>query len=104
MLEDLPEPTRTIRRAIEERGPISFAEFMELALYGPGGFYEDPPIGEHGHFVTSPHVHPVFGVLLGRCLRSLWEALDRPVPFGVVELGAGDGTLARQLLPALGDG
>jgi SAM-dependent MidA family methyltransferase len=97
------QAAQAIRAAIEDHGPISFAEFMEIALYGPGGFFEDPPIGEHGHFVTSPHVHPVFGELLGRGLRSLWETLDRPVPFGVVELGAGDGTLARQLLPALGD-
>jgi len=92
-----------IRRAIAERGPISFAEFMDIALYGPGGFYERPPVGEGGHFVTSPHVHPVFGALMGRALRAMWEALDRPTPFRIVEVGAGDGTLARQLRRSLGE-
>ncbi|MDP9342685.1 MAG: SAM-dependent methyltransferase [Actinomycetota bacterium] len=90
--------------AIRDHGPISFAEYMEMALYGRGGFYEsEHPIGEGGHFVTSPHVHPVFGSLLGRAIRSFWEALDRPPQLSIVEVGAGDGTLARHLLAALAD-
>ncbi len=84
--------------AIRERGPISFAEFMELALYGPGGFYERTPIGARGHFVTSPHVHPFFAELLLRAVVGLWEHLERPTPLRVVEVGAGDGTLAAWLL------
>src|SRR3990172_12872436 len=89
-----------VRRAIEARGPISFAEFMEIALYGPGGFYERPPIGERGHFVTSPHVHPVFAELLANALESFWEALERPAPFRLLEAGAGGGTLASRILEA----
>ncbi|MGQ0669829.1 MAG: SAM-dependent methyltransferase [Actinomycetota bacterium] len=100
MSEDV---VRAIRSAIRERGPVTFAEFMELALYGPGGFYEEPPVGREGHFVTSPHVHPVFGRLLGHGLERMWKTLGRPDPFVVVELGAGDGTLARQVLEALRD-
>jgi len=92
-----------IRRAILDRGPITFAEFMEHALYGPGGFYAEPPVGQEGHFVTAPHVHPVFAELVHRAFRGLWEALGRPRPFSVVEVGAGDGTLARDLL-RLADG
>src|SRR5439155_3170815 len=69
--------------------------------YAPGGFYDRPPVGERGHFVTSPHVDPVFAACLGAALRSAWETLDRPRPLTLVELGAGDGTLARQLLGEL---
>ena len=93
----MTDPSETIRRAIDDHGPISFAEFMELALYGPGGFYRRPPVGEAGHFVTSPHVHPVFARMLSRALREMWDLLGRPSPFRVVEVGAGDGTLARDL-------
>jgi NADH dehydrogenase [ubiquinone] 1 alpha subcomplex assembly factor 7 len=92
-----------VEAAIRDHGPITFAEYVEHALYGPGGFYERPPVGADREFVTSPHVHPVFGELLGRALRALWEASDRPVPWRVAEVGAGDGTLARQLLEALAD-
>ncbi|HEX9123086.1 MAG TPA: SAM-dependent methyltransferase [Actinomycetota bacterium] len=87
-----------IKDAIADHGPITFAEFMEHALYGPGGFYERPPVGAEGHFVTSPHVHPVFAELLLRAVRDLWEGLGRPEPLAVVEPGAGDGTLALDML------
>jgi NADH dehydrogenase [ubiquinone] 1 alpha subcomplex assembly factor 7 len=92
-----------LEAAIRDHGPITFAEYMEHALYGPGGFYERPPVGAHRDFVTSPHVHPVFGELLGTAVRDLWELLDRPAPLRIAEVGAGDGTLARQLLAALAD-
>jgi len=86
---------------IRENGPITFAAFMEAALYDPEeGFYARPPVGEDGHFVTSPHVSPAFGDLLARQLAECWDALDRPRPYTVVEVGAGDGTLAVQVLAA----
>jgi SAM-dependent MidA family methyltransferase len=88
---------------IRQEGPISFADFMEAALYDPEeGFYATPPIGPHGHYVTSPHVSPAFGDLLGRQLAECWDLLGRPSPFTVVELGAGDGTLGRTMLSAIG--
>jgi len=89
---------RDIVNAIRKQGPISFAEFMERALYGPEGFYERPPVGDDGHFVTSPHVHPVFAELLLRALAELWDHLGRPDPLPIVEVGAGDGTLADRMI------
>jgi NADH dehydrogenase [ubiquinone] 1 alpha subcomplex assembly factor 7 len=86
--------------AIRDHGPIGFAEYMELALYGDDGYYLDAPVGPRGDFVTSPHVHPVFGRLLAEALRELREELGRPDPLRVTEVGAGDGTLAAQLLEA----
>lgn len=86
-----------IRAAIAERGPITFAEFMEEALLGPGGFFERPPVGAEGDFLTAPHVHPVFADLLRFALADLRKALGDPDPMRVVDLGAGDGTLAQAL-------
>jgi SAM-dependent MidA family methyltransferase len=95
---------------IERAGPITFAEFMEAALYDPDdGFYSSTPVGPDGAFVTSPHVSGAFAVLIARQLTAIWETLGRPATFRVVEAGAGDGTLAKRILaataraPGLGD-
>ncbi len=86
---------------IRGSGSIDFAEFMDLALYHPDqGFYARPPVGERGHFVTSPHVSPAFGDLLARQVAEAWDALGRPPRLDVVEVGAGDGTLGTQILAA----
>ena len=75
---------------------------METALYDPDhGFYARPPIGRDGHFVTSPHVSTAFGDLLARQLAECWDHLGKPDPFAVLELGAGDGTLARRITRAM---
>jgi SAM-dependent MidA family methyltransferase len=93
-----------VHAAIAERGPIGFDEYMDIALYGPGGFFQAPPVGPRGHFVTSPHVHPfVFAHCVRDALLDAWFALGEPDPFPVVELGAGDGTLAASLLRAFGE-
>jgi len=93
-----------IRRLVRQQGPITFADYMEEALYGPGGFYTGTPIGSEGDFVTSPHVHPVFSRLVGIALEELWAALGRPRPFRLVEMGAGDGTLASELVAGFARG
>ena len=93
-----------IRRLVRERGPITFADYMDAALYGPGGFYMGTPIGSDGDFVTSPHVHPVFSRLVGIALEELWAMLGRPRPFRLVEVGAGDGTLASELVAGFARG
>ncbi len=93
---------RRLRDRIRAVGPITFAEFMDAALYDADhGFYAEPPIGERGDFVTSPHVSPGFGILLARCAEDMWIRLGRPAPFSVVEAGAGDGTLAARMLASL---
>jgi SAM-dependent MidA family methyltransferase len=95
------EVAARVRAAIADHGPIRFDEYMGIALYGPGGFFEPPPVGPRGHFVTAPHVHPfVFAHCVRTSLLETWHALDEPDPFRVVELGAGDGTLAEALLDA----
>ncbi len=91
-----------LHERIAAQGPVTFAEFMETALYHPQhGFYEQAAVGEEAHFVTSPHVSPLFAELLAGQLEECWKLLGGPDPFDVVEAGAGHGTLALQLLDCL---
>jgi SAM-dependent MidA family methyltransferase len=95
---------RRIRRRIATRGPITFAEFMDAALYdSEEGFYAHLPVGEVGDFVTSPHISTVFGRLLARQIGEFWDSLGRAKAFPIIEVGAGDGTLAHQILDFLAD-
>ena len=89
-----------IRRRIGKRGAITFAEFMGLALFWHhGGYYlSSDPIGHAGDFYTSPQAHPAFGSLLALQLFQMWQVLDQPNPFTVVELGAGNGLLCRDVI------
>ena len=83
-------------------GAIPFSEYMQLALYGQGGFYT---IGGRagrrgGDFLTSPEVGPLFGTVIARALDAWWKELGSPSRFDVVECGVGPGTLARSILAA----
>ena len=90
-----------IRAEIEATGPMTFARFMELALYdAAGGYYRgaEPRPGRSGDFLTAPEAHPIFGQALANQLVEVWERLDRPAPFVVREHGAGTGALAEAIL------
>jgi SAM-dependent MidA family methyltransferase len=89
-----------IRRCIRQKGAITFAEFMELALYWPeGGYYlSREPFGASGDYYTSPMVHPAFGDLLAVQLFQMWQSMGCPRPFDVVEMGTGNGLLCRDIV------
>ena len=74
-----------------------------MALYEPdvGFFASGHGAGRAGgDFVTSPEVGPLFGACVARALDRCWHELDDPDPFVVVEAGAGNGRLARDVLRA----
>lgn len=92
---------KSIRQAIEEVGPIPFERFMELALYGPDGFFATDKLRSvaTGDFLTSPEVSPLFGSTLARFVGAERGRIGEP--FAVVEVGAGSGSLLRPLLAEL---
>lgn len=97
-LETSQQLVRRIQSEIAANGGwISFARYMELALYAPGlGYYSggSAKFGGGGDFVTAPQISPLFGRVLA---RQLAEVL-RQSGGGVLELGAGNGLLAAQVL------
>ena len=99
---DMTETTaaeRVIRQRIRQQDRITFAEFMQTALYHPvDGYYtSEKPFGAAGDYYTSPAVHPAFGALLALQLYGMWCFLGQPSEFAVVEMGAGNGILARDI-------
>lgn len=79
---------------------ISFARFMDLALYAKGlGYYAggSAKLGKEGDFTTAPEITPLFGATIARFLA---DTLDKG-PLRILEFGAGTGRLARDLMQAL---
>lgn len=95
---------KKIYERIIKEGFISFETFMEMALYYPKlGYYmrEDIRIGKGGDFYTSPHLHSIFGAMLGRQIEEIRGFLSLEDYFHVVEMGAGMGYLAKDILEHL---
>ncbi len=110
MVNDLPDRTSDLCDVITQQilhsseGRISFSEYMEMALYHPQhGYYaaNSDKIGAHGDFVTSPHLAMDFGELLAQQFAEMWQLLGQPQPFTIVEIGAGQGLLAADVLRGL---
>jgi len=80
---------------------ITFAEYMDLALYHPQhGYYATKAIkiGGQGDFFTAPHLGVDFGELLAEQFWQMWLILGSPATFTLVEMGAGQGILAADIL------
>ncbi|HLO24585.1 MAG TPA: SAM-dependent methyltransferase [Geobacteraceae bacterium] len=91
---------------IRERGRITFAEFMAACLYEPGlGYYTSPgrKVGAEGDFYTSSNVHQVFGRLIAREIHCMWHSMGTPDRFEIVEVGAGSGRLAADVMDTLAE-
>ena len=111
-MSELPTPddaacahSRRVARHIRDEiaragGWISFARYMELALYAPGlGYYSagSAKLGASGDFVTAPELSPLFARCLAREIAPIIELGN----LDIVEIGAGSGALAAQMLRAL---
>lgn len=93
----------TVIDEVRRRGRVTFAEFMDWALYHPRhGYYAAGPgrLGRGGDFFTSVQVGGLFGRLLAESFIEMWDHLGSG-KLTLVELGASDGALAEQVMRAL---
>src|SRR5947209_2439861 len=104
-------PESRLADIVHERGPLTVAAFMDLALYHPElGYYARAAqrSGRAGDFFTSVDVGPLFGELLEAQLAEMFQLLlqsseFRVQSFDLVEAGAGNGRLAADVLRAAHD-
>ena len=105
-MPETSELAQIIREQIVRLGPMSCERFIELALYHPQlGYYsrERLRIGRQGDFITNVSVGTLFGEILADQIVELWELLNRPPEFTIVEAGAESGDLASDLLARLSE-
>ena len=88
-------------RIRENGGKITFSDFMTACLYEPGlGYYTSPgrKVGKEGAFFTSITVHAAFGRVIAREIAAMWRSMGEPSVFTLVEVGAGHGRLACDIM------
>lgn len=110
--DDLPKPspaalkrqyelTEFIRQQTIKNGPLSFADFMNLALYHPQwGYYcaDTIALGKQGDFTTAPEISPLFAQCMAEQCKDLMNQLSFKY---IIEFGAGSGRFAADMLAAL---
>jgi NADH dehydrogenase [ubiquinone] 1 alpha subcomplex assembly factor 7 len=91
-----------IAALIAAQGPISIAQYMQLALLdSESGYYATrDPFGAQGDFITAPEVSQMFGEMLGLWCVQVWHDQGCPKQARLVELGPGRGTLMADALRA----
>lgn len=93
---------RKLRSEIAANGPLSVARFMDTCLADPEhGYYRTrDPLGARGDFTTAPEISQIFGELIGLWCIDVWQSMDAPDPFCLIELGPGRGTLMADAMRA----
>lgn len=99
---NLTEITRLISREMSQSdAALPFDRYMELSLYAPGlGYYQNAgyKIGAGGDFTTAPEISPYFSRCLARQCAQVLEELGQG---SILELGAGSGVMAADILAEL---
>ncbi|HTE57315.1 MAG TPA: SAM-dependent methyltransferase [Verrucomicrobiae bacterium] len=104
-LQPIPEVVELLSQRIQDSpdNRITFAEFTDVSLYSEHGYYSSGrvDIGPGADFTTCPEMHEAFGFSVANAVHKTWEASGRPEPFDIIEMGAGNGKLAKDILTKL---
>jgi NADH dehydrogenase [ubiquinone] 1 alpha subcomplex assembly factor 7 len=98
----MSELSAHIKAIVAEEGPISVERYIEIALTHPqhGYYMNRDPFGAAGDFTTAPEISQMFGELVGLWSAEVWNAMGKPDPVRLIELGPGRGTLMSDALRA----
>lgn len=94
-----------IKNHIKKHGSISVRDYMDQCLNNPDwGYYQTKnPLGRKGDFITSPELGSQMAQSIALWLQDQWNDLGKPKEFILCELGAGQGTLIKDILGYIAD-
>ena len=89
-----------LNKYFSESKSIPLDKFISKALYDKNyGYYSKKiPFGKNGDFITSPGISSLFSEVIALWIVALWEHLDKPKIFNIVELGPGNGQMCATLV------
>ena len=82
---------------------ISLDKFIDIALYEKkfGYYMKKDPFGKRGDFTTAPNISRLFSESLAIWIISFWESIGSPKKFNLIELGAGNGEMMKDIVESL---
>ena len=85
---------------IKKNTVLTIDQYINEALYNNKfGFYmKNNPFGKNGDYITSPNISILFSEMIAIWIISFWENLKYPKKFNLIELGAGNGEMMKQIL------
>ena len=96
-----------LRESIRREGPITFRDWMNASLYDPvEGYYQRSDLkrwGREGDYRTSPERSELFAASFARYFAKLYDELQQPEEWTIIEGGGGDGRFAAGVLRTLAD-
>ena len=94
----MTQKPKSLRFTLNKKIPVD--RFLQKAMYESRiGYYNNRnPFGKDGDFVTSATISNLFSEMLAIWIISVWEKFEKPKIFNLVELGPGDGSLAKILI------
>ena len=83
---------------------ISLDKFIDIALYEKkfGYYMKKDPFGKRGDFTTAPNISRLFSESLAIWIISFWKSIGSPKKFNLIELGAGNGEMMKDIVESLG--
>ena len=79
---------------------VGLDRYIDRALYDKkNGYYmKNNPFKKKGDYITSPNISILFSEMIAIWIISFWEKLKKPKKFNIIELGAGNGEMMKQIL------
>ena len=91
---------KNLNKILSNHKNLPLDEFYKHVLYDKksGYYFKKNPIGKKGDFVTSPGVTFLFSEIIAIWFISLWESLNKPKNFNIIELGPGTGQMCKTMI------
>ena len=85
---------------IKKNDTLTIDKYINEALYGKkfGYYIKSNPFGKNGDYVTAPNISILFSEMIALWIIDFWQNLNFPEKFNLIELGAGNGEMMKQML------
>jgi len=85
---------------IKKNNILTVDKYIYEALYNnKSGYYmKGNPFGKSGDYITAPNISILFSEMIAIWIILFWENLKRPKKFNLIELGAGNGEMMKQII------